>query len=121
MKVTFNNRNISMIKEATQLALEDTAESIETDLIKSQTMPFASGEMQNDSMSVEKKRTLSNSVRILVDTVYARKVYFDPEINIKQTKNPNAKQYYFEDYISGSKKDLPIKYFKKHLKRRLKQ
>jgi len=121
VKVTFNNRNISTIKEATQLALEDTAESIKTNLIQSQTMPFASGDMQDIYTSVEERRTLSNSVRILVDTVYARKVYFDPEINIKQGKNPNAKQYWFEDYISGSKKDLPLKYFKKHLKRRLKQ
>lgn len=104
MKVTFNNRNISTIKEATQLALEDTAESIKTNLIQSQTMPFASGDMQDIYTSVEERRTLSNSVRILVDTVYARKVYFDPEINIKQGKNPNAKQYWFEDYISGSKR-----------------
>ena len=27
-------------------------------------------------------------------------------------------EYYFDDYISGSKKDLPIKYFKQMLKRR---
>lgn len=121
MKVTFNIRNIAKLHENMQLALVDTAESIKTDLIQSQTMPFDTGVMQNDSTFVDNKRTIRNGVRILVDTIYARKVYFDPEINIKQGKNPNAKQYYFDDYIVGNKKDLPLKYFKKHLQRRMKQ
>jgi len=67
---------------------------------------------------IDDKKVIKGVARIVVDTVYARKVYFDPEIHIKQGKNPNAKQYYFDDYISGSKKDLPIKYFKQMLKRR---
>ena len=49
---------------------------------------------------------------------------FGAKVNLEEIagrlkgKNPNAKQYWFEDYISGSKKDLPIKYFKQMLKRR---
>lgn len=121
MKITWNTRNIGMINENARLALLDTTEAIKTDLVQSQTMPFDTGTMQNDSTFVDDKRIIKGISRIVVDTVFARKVYFDPEIHIKQGKNPNAKQYWFEDYISGNKKDLPIKYFKQMLKRRMGQ
>lgn len=118
MKITYNTKNISRINQNARLALIDTSEAIKTDIIQSQTMPFDTGTMQNDSTFVDDKKVMKGVARIVVDTVYARKIYFDPEIHIKQGKNPNAKQYYFDDYISGNKKDLPIKYFKQALKRR---
>lgn len=118
MKITYNIKNINGILKSAQLALIDTAEAVKTDLIQSQTMPFDSGTMQNDNTFVDDKKVLKGTAKIVVDTAYARKVYFDPELHIKQGKNLNAKQYWFEDYISGSKKDLPVKYFKQMLKRR---
>lgn len=121
MKITWNTKNINMINEQVQLALIDTAEAIKTDLVQSQTMPFDAGTMQNDSTFVDDKRIIKGIARIIVDTAYSRKVYFDPEIKIKQEKNPNAKQYYFDDYTIGIKKDLPIKYYKKMLQRRMKK
>lgn len=121
MKITYNTKNIDMINEIARLALIDTAEAVKTDLIQSQTMPFNTGTMQNDSTFVDDKKVIKGIAKIVVDTVYSRKVYFDPEIHIKQGKNPNAKQYYFDDYIVGNKKDLPIKYFKQFYKRRLGQ
>lgn len=126
MKINWNFKNIEKINENTKLALVDTAESIKTDLIQSQTMPKDTGHMQNDSTfgkegtSIDTRKKINGVVKIVVDTPYARKVYFDPEIHIKQGENPNAKQYWFEDYISGNKKDLPIKHLKKHLQRRMK-
>lgn len=120
MKITFNTKNINMINEGTKLALLDTAKAIKTDLVQSQTMPFDIGTMQNDSTFVDDKRIIKGIARLVTDTVYARKVYFDPEITIHQDKNPNAKQRWFDDYISGEKKNLPIKYFQQMLKRRTK-
>jgi len=119
MQIRYNHRNIKMINRQAQLALVETAEALKTDLIQSQTMPFDKGTMQNDSTFVDDKRVIKGVAKIVVDTAYARKVYFDPELNISTEKNPNAKQYYFEDYISGSKKDLPLKMLKKFLGRRL--
>ena len=84
MKVTYNNKNINMINEIAKLSLLDTAEAIKTDLIKSQTMPFDSGVMQNDSTYVDDKRIIKGIARLVTDTLYARKVYFDPEITIHQ-------------------------------------
>lgn len=119
MKVRVNYKNIKMVQDSAKLALLDTAEAIKTDLIQSQTMPFDSGTLQNDSTFVDNKRYISGVVKIVSDTPYARKVYFDPEIHIQQNKNPHAKQYWFDDYTIGDKKHLPIKYFSKLLKRRL--
>lgn len=120
MKITYNTRNIKIINEVARLALLDTAEAIKTDLIQNQTMPFDTGVMQNDSTYVDDKRIIKGIARLVTDTPYARKVYFDPEINIRQEKNPNAKQYWFDDYISGEKKNLPIKYYQQMLRRRMK-
>lgn len=116
MKVSFNLKNIAKINQDTLQSLIKTAEAIKTDLIQSQTVPFDVGTMQNDSMYVDDKRATKGNVKIVTDTPYARKIYFDPEINIKQGENPNAKQYYFEDYITGGKKGLPIRYFKTFMK-----
>lgn len=120
MKITFNTKNINMVNDIAKDALLDTAEAIKTDLIQGQTMPFNTGVMQNDSTYVDDKRVIRGVARIVTDTPYARKVYFDPEITIHQDKNPNAKQYWYEDYISGGKKNLPIKYFQQMLRRRMK-
>ena len=120
MKITYNVKNINATIENAKLALLDTAEAIKTDLIQSQTMPFDSGVMQNDSTFVDDKRIIKGIARLVTDTLYARKVYFDPEITIHQDKNPNAKQRWFDDYIYGEKKNLPIKYFQQMLRRRTK-
>lgn len=117
MKITFNTKNINKINENARLALIDTAEAIKTDLIQSQTVPKDEGNLEGD-MFVDDKRVIKGVVKIENPAIYSRKIYFDPEIHIKQKENPNAKQYWFEDYITGSKKDLPVKYFKQALKRR---
>jgi len=83
MKITFNKTNLKKINQTMQDILLDTAEAVKTDLIQSQTMPFDSGVMQNDSTFVDDKRIIKGIVSLVTDTLYARKVYFDPEINIK--------------------------------------
>lgn len=117
MKVRYNNKNIKKINKQAQIALVNTAEAIKTDLIQSQTMPFDVGTMQNDSTFIDDKRILKGVATIKVDTAYARKVYFDPELNIHTDKNPNAQQYYFDIYMAGAKKELPIKWLSKFIKR----
>lgn len=150
MKITWNTKNINMINEQAKLALLDTAEAIKTDLIKSQTMPYGKsvyikiygkrgkiakngrkykgkrkmthigGTLQNDSTFVDNKKVIYGVAKIISDTPYARKMYFHPEYNFNKDKNPNAGGRWFDTYINGEKKDLPSKYFKKLLKRRMK-
>ena len=121
MKITFNTKNIDMILAEANMALWDTAESIRTDLVQSQTVPKDEGHLEDDMFTDPPNLTkqIKGVVRIVNPSVYSRKIYFDPEIHIKQGENPNAKQYWFEDYITGSKKELPIKYYQKMLKRRI--
>lgn len=118
MKITYNNKNINEILENARLALIDTAEAVKTDLIKSQTMPFDTGTMQNDSTFVDDKKIIKGVVNLVTDTPYARKMYFHPEYNFNKKQNPNAGGRWFDTYIDGNKKDLPIQYLKKMLKRR---
>lgn len=123
MKITYNTKNINMILEEANIALWETADAIKTDLVQSQTVPKDHGDLESD-MFVDPpnpSKNIKGVVKIVNPAVYSRKVYFDPGIHIRQGKNPNAKQYWFEDYITGSKKDLPIKYFKQILKRRIGQ
>ena len=119
MKITFNTRNINMINDIAKNALLDTAEAIKNDLVQSQTVPKDKGDLEGD-MFVDDKRIIKGIATIQNPAIYSRKVYFDPEITIHQDQNPNAKQYWFEDYITGEKKNLPIKYFQQMLKRRMK-
>lgn len=158
MKIIYNTKNINMINEKTRLALLDTAEAVKTDLIQSQTMPFRTGNLQNDNTFVDDERVKNGIVKIVSDTPYARKLYFHPEYNFyrgtkkaktykrKQLKaktieegaknkskknrkravrrvrkyNKNAGGRWFDTYVDGAKKELPLKYYKKILKRRMK-
>lgn len=120
MKITLDQVNIKKINESARLALVETAEAIKTDLIQSQTMPFRTGNLQNDSTFVDDKKAVKGIVKIVSDTPYTRKIYFHPEYRFRKDKNPNAGGKWFDTYITGDKKDLPVKYYKKLLQRRLK-
>lgn len=120
MKITYNVKNIDKINEISKLALIDTTEAIKTDLIQSQVMPFKTGVMQNDSTYCDYDEIDKGKSKIVTDTPYARKVYFDPDITINTDKNPNAKQHWFDEYIEGNKKNISAEYYQKALKRRMK-
>ena len=53
VKVVKNKRNINLIKEIMLQSLVETADVVKGDLIKSQTMPFDSGALQNRSTFVD--------------------------------------------------------------------
>ncbi len=118
MKVTMNKAGIKQINADIAEALIDTAEAIKTDLVNSRTMPFASGTLQNDSTFVDTRRALKGVATITSDTPYARKVYFHPEFNFRKDDNPNAGGRWFDPYLTGDKKELPIKFFQKAMLRR---
>ena len=54
-----HQKNINELLENARLALIDTAEAVKTDLIQSQTMPFDTGTMQNDSTFVDDKKVIN--------------------------------------------------------------
>ena len=119
MKVTskVNNAKLKEINYNATIALFKTADALKTDLQQSQTMPMDTGELQNRSTFVGNKH--SDSVSIISDTKYARRLYHHPEYNYKKDKNPKAGGMWFEPYINGNKKNFAKNTFKAFMKGQL--
>lgn len=119
MKVTsrVNAEFLARYKAKAQENLVKTADAMKTDLLQSQTMPFDTGTLQNNSTFVDDSKKKQNKVKIVSDTPYARKLYFHPEYNFQKVKNSKAGGMWFNAYISGDKKDFAAKTFSKLMKR----
>lgn len=104
-------------REKAQENLVKTADAMKTDLVQSQTMPFDTGALQNNSTFVNDSNKERGIVTIISDTPYARRLYFHPEYNFQKGKNPNAGGQWFNTYISGTKKDFASKTFSRLMRR----
>ena len=113
--------NEAKLKELTRqqyISLAQTADAVLTDLRDSQTMPFDTGNLQNDSTSLDDSKKEQGKVSIVSSTPYARRLYYHPEYNFRRTNNGGAGGKWFEPYISGSKakfaRDTFCKLFKRN-------
>ena len=111
-----NAGKVKQINAQSIEALLKTADALKTDLIQSQTMPFDTGALQNRSTFVDESQSKQGIVKVVSDTPYARRLYFHPEYNFRQDKNPNAGGMWFEPYINGDKKDFVKNTFKTFMK-----
>lgn len=108
------------LKELTKqqyISLAQTADALVTDLRDSQTMPFDTGNLQNDSTFLDDSQKEQGKVSIVSSTPYARRLYYHPEYNFKTTNNRNAGGKWFEPYISGNRTDFVKETFAKLFKR----
>lgn len=121
VKVTgkINHKGNDYVKKLMKEALVETADALKSDLQKSQTMPFDTGELQDRSTFIDDSKKKSGRVTIVSDTPYARRLYFHPEYNFQKTKNKNAGGMWFETYINGQKKNWASKKFAKIMKGKL--
>jgi hypothetical protein len=121
VKVTgkINHKGNDYVKKLMKEALVETADALKSDLQKSQTMPFDTGELQDRSTFIDDSKKKSGRVTIVSDTLYARRLYFHPEYNFQKTKNKNAGGMWFETYINGQKKNWASKKFAKIMKGKL--
>lgn len=105
MKVEINldAQAIQGIVDAAKAAAVDTLEMVYTDLVSSQTMPFNTGDMQNNQTFVE---ATDDGAVLITGSIQARRLYYHPEYNFQRGKNHNAGAYWLEPYISGEKKDF---------------
>ncbi len=122
MKITskINTKDINLIKQDMIKCLVETADAVRSDLVKSQTMPFDEGNLQNKSTFVDDSKKSIGKVSIVSDTPYARRLYFHPEYNFQKGKNKNAGGEWFDPYINGNKKNLPKEIFERLAKGRYK-
>lgn len=118
-KVKINKRNIKKIDETAKITLEQTAETLKTEVISAGVIPFDQGTLQNDSTFIETKNSKNGKVSIVHSTPYARRLYFHPEYDFQTVNNPNAKGLWFEDWIDGKEKDFCKKTFKELYKRNI--
>ena len=118
VKVTLNKAVIQRISDAAKAAAVDTMEQLYTDLVKSKTMPFDSGDMQNNQTFVD--ITESGAV-LITGSPQARRLYYHPEYNFKQSEGANGSRgaYWLDTYIFGDKWDFVNITFAKSLKERL--
>ena len=112
--------NEAKLKELTKqqyISLAQTADAVLTDLRDSQTMPFDTGNLQNDSTFLDDSQKEQGRVSIVSATPYARRLYYHPEYNFRTTNNRNAGGKWFEPYISGNRTDFLKDTFAKLFKR----
>lgn len=121
MKVT-SNLDTSKLKQFEDEAMEClilTAEALKDNLVVSQTMPFDTGNMQNQQTFVDSSEAKSGKVSVVTDTPYARRLYFHPEYNFQKVNNSNAGGMWFHTYIDGEKKDYAKKVYASLLRSKL--
>lgn len=113
--------NEAKLKELTRqqyISLAQTADALVTDLRDSQTMPFDTGNLQNDSTFIDDSQKEQGRVSVVSSTPYARRLYYHPEYDFRHTNNAKAGGKWFEPYISGSKakfaRDTFCKLFKRN-------
>ena len=112
--------NEAKLKELTRqqyIILAQTADALLTDLRDSQTMPFDTGNLQNDSTFLDDSQKEQGRLSVVSATPYARRLYYHPEYNFRSTNNRNAGGKWFEPYISGKKSDFVVNAFKELFKR----
>lgn len=102
---------IKQLTAASVQALEMTAEELHTDVVQAQVMPRDTRHLQDESTFVDTSKSQSGTVSLVSSTPYARRLYFHPEYNFQTKENPNAQGKWYEDWISGSKKDFCRKTF----------
>lgn len=119
MKVTtkMNSQALKVLSQAQRQALEMTGQQVLNDLRNSQTMPFDTGNMQNDQTFVDDSKSSQGTVSIVTDVPQARRLYFHPEYNFQTGKNPNAGAGWFDPYIDGVKANKVKEWFKQFTRR----
>lgn len=119
MKVTtkMNHTALQTLSQAQRQALEMTGQQVLNDLRNEQTMPFDTGNMQNDQTFVDDSKSSQGQVSIVTDVPQARRLYFHPEYNFQTGKNPNAGAGWFDPYIDGEKTSKVKEWFRQFTKR----
>lgn len=115
VKITLDMQAIHMLEEEAKKSAELTMEQLRKDVKDEQTMPFDTGDMQNNQTFVAAE---DDCVRLVTGSPQARRLYYHPEYNFQQGKNANAGGEWLEPYISGDKKDFVRDTFAETFKKR---
>ena len=112
-----NHAALATLAKAQRQALEMTGQQVLNDLRNSQTMPFDTGNMQNDQTYMDDSHSSQGFVSVVTDAPQARRLYFHPEYNFQRGKNPNAGAGWLDPYIDGNKAGDVKRWFKQFVRR----
>lgn len=113
VNIELNQANIKKIQDAMVKALPLTMDEMKAELGRMEVVPRETGNLESDNSSTG----VENGVGyISYNTPYARRLYYHPEYNFRQDKNPNAQGRWMDDFIYGEKKNWLSKTFGKLLK-----
>ena len=99
-RVELNVSVLNALDNAQYEALAMTADATLTELRDRQTMPFDTGNLQNDSTFVDDSQR--DKVSIVSSTPYARRLYFHPEYNYRRGDNASAGGKWFESFLNDT-------------------
>lgn len=115
VKVKLNKGVVNRLEKAAEQAFEMTVEAVLSDIKTSAVVPKETGMLQDGGFSPDGKEQRSGYIeidvkdmvaKIIFDTPYARRLYWNPEYNFRTDKNINAQGKWMQDYIDGLKKDF---------------
>ena len=109
--VKWDNKKISSLIESSKQALEQTGDSLLTDIRNSAVVPFDTGELERSSF-VDTTGINWGHIRIMFDTPYARRLYWHPEYDFRNGR----KGKWMESYINGEKQEFMKNAYSKHWK-----
>ena len=97
-RIELNYSVLNMLDNAQFEALAMTADATLTELRDRQTMPFDTGNLQNDSTFVDDSQR--DKVSIVSSTPYARRLYFHPEYHYRRGDNASAGGKWFDSFLN---------------------
>jgi hypothetical protein len=112
--VKLDTAKIAHLEKIQEQALWQAAEAVHTDIVQAQVMPFDTGNLQNESTSVQK----IDPTHVQIQTVapYAKRLYYHPEYNFRKNNNPDARGRWLEPWINGGKKNFFSQAFSRFFK-----
>jgi hypothetical protein len=112
-KLKLNPQAIKKIEDAAVKALPLTMEAMKTEVNNMQVVPKETGNLEESAATGAE----GNRGFISYNTPYARRLYYNPQYNFRQDKNPNAQGRWMDSFIYGPKKDWLAKAYGELLKR----
>lgn len=110
--IKLNPQAIKKLEESAVKALPLTMEATKTEISNMQVVPKEVGTLEESADA-----GVENGVGyISFSTPYARRLYYHPEYNFRQDKNPNAQGRWLDPFIHGEKKGWLTKTYGKFLK-----
>jgi hypothetical protein len=101
--VKLDTQKINELIGNMETSMQEVAKEIEEDLIEREVIPYRTGNLES-SLKIQ-------GTKLSMDTPYANRLYYHPELNFNKEHNSNAGALWFEKYKDGK---YLVESFKKH-------